>query len=240
MADRWRDPGVGRGTLAFLQYTSGSTASPKGVMVSHGNLLHNEELIRRACSHDADSVFVSWLPLYHDMGLIGGCFATMVLSFPVVLMSPLAFLARPSAWLRAIHRHRGTISGGPNFSYELCLRRIPDPELEGLDLSSWRFAFNGAEPVRAATLDRFATAFEPCGFRRSAFYPCYGLAEATCQVAAHPQGTGWLTDHVDRIALGAGKAAPVGAALVASAVRENGPIGPVMPVLFTSAVSRPS
>src|SRR5689334_20356753 len=141
-------PHAGKGgDIGFLQYTSGSTGNPKGVVLSHENLLVNVQCMGTAVSASQDDVFVSWLPLYHDMGLIGGCFATMFLGFPVVLMSPLAFLARPSAWMRAIHRHRGTISGGPNFSYELCLRRIEDKEMEGIDLSSWRFAFNGAEPV---------------------------------------------------------------------------------------------
>src|SRR6185295_11990289 len=131
----------GGGQIGFLQYTSGSTGQPKGVVLTHANLLANVRAMGRAARATSADVFVSWLPLYHDMGLIGGCFATMVLGFPVVLMSPLAFLARPSQWLRAIHRRRGTISGGPNFAYELCLRRIPEAELEGLDLSSWRFAF---------------------------------------------------------------------------------------------------
>src|SRR5438309_1525689 len=134
------------GQIGFLQYTSGSTGSPKGVVLSHANLLANVRAMGRAARATTEDVFVSWLPLYHDMGLIGGCFATMYLGFPVVLMSPLAFLSRPSQWLRAIHRHRGTISGGPNFSYELCLRRIPEPELEALDLASWRFALNGRGP----------------------------------------------------------------------------------------------
>src|SRR5687767_10754138 len=154
------------GHIGFLQYTSGSTGSPKGVVLTHENLLANVRAMGKAARATSADVFVSWLPLYHDMGLIGGCFATMYLSFPVVLMSPLAFLARPSAWLRAIHRHRGTISGGPNFSYELCLRRIPDHELEGLDLSSWRFAFNGAEPVSPETMIGFSQKFQKYGFNQ--------------------------------------------------------------------------
>src|SRR5205807_7231194 len=144
------------GQIGFLQYTSGSTGSPKGVVLSHSNLLVNVRAMGKAARATQEDVFVSWLPLYHDMGLIGGCFATMVLGFPVVLLSPLGFLSRPSSWLRAIHRHRGTISGGPNFSYELCLRRIDEKQMEGMDLSSWRFAFNGAEPVSPETMTAFS------------------------------------------------------------------------------------
>jgi 1-acyl-sn-glycerol-3-phosphate acyltransferase len=149
----------------------------------------------RATSAD---VFVSWLPLYHDMGLIGGCFATMFLSFPVVLMSPLAFLARPSSWLRAIHRHGGTISGGPNFSYELCLRRIPEHELEGLDLSSWRFAFNGAEPVSPETMLQFEERFSRYGLKKNVMSPVYGLAECSVGLAFTPPGEPWQVDVLDR------------------------------------------
>src|SRR2546430_9266070 len=162
------------GQIGFLQYTSGSPGNPKGVVLTHANLLANVKAMGKAARATTEDVFVSWLPLYHDMGLIGGCFATMYLGFPVVLMSPLAFLSRPSQWLRAIHRHRGTISGGPNFSYELCLRRIPDHELEGLDLSSLRFAFNGAEPVTAVTLAQFEQRFATHGFGSNVMSPVYG------------------------------------------------------------------
>jgi acyl carrier protein len=186
------------GDIAFLQYTSGSTGSPKGVVLSHANLLVNVQAMGSAVRAGPADVFVSWLPLYHDMGLIGGCFATMFLGFPVVLMSPLAFLSRPSSWLRAIHRHRGTISGGPNFSYELCLRRIQDPELEGVDLSSWRFAFNGAEPVSPETLAHFEERFSRWGFRRNCLSPVYGLAECTVGVAFTRPGERWRMDALDR------------------------------------------
>jgi 1-acyl-sn-glycerol-3-phosphate acyltransferase len=192
-------PHAGRaGDIGFLQYTSGSTGTPKGVVLTHENLLVNVQAMGRAVSAGADDVFVSWLPLYHDMGLIGGCFATMFLGFPVVLMSPLAFLARPSAWMRAIHRHRGTISGGPNFSYELCLRRVGDEEMEGLDLSSWRFAFNGAEPVSPDTLTAFSDRFAKWGFRRTSMSPVYGLAECTVGVAFTTPGEPWRMDVLDR------------------------------------------
>ncbi len=160
------------GDIGFLQYTSGSTGNPKGVVLSHANLLVNVQAMGKAVSAGPSDVFVSWLPLYHDMGLIGGCFATMFLGFPVVLMSPLAFLVAPGSWMRAIHRHRGTISGGPNFCYELCLRRIPDAEMEGIDLSSWRFAFNGAEPVSPETRQHFTEQrFAKYGLREKLLLP---------------------------------------------------------------------
>jgi acyl carrier protein len=186
------------GQIGFLQYTSGSTGQPKGVVLTHANLLANVRAMGKAARATSADVFVSWLPLYHDMGLIGGCFATMYLSFPVVLMSPLAFLARPSAWLRAIHRHGGTISGGPNFSYELCLRRIPEHELEGLDLKSWRFAFNGAEPVSPETMIGFSQKFQKYGFSRNAMSPVYGLAECSVGLAFTPPGEPWQMQLLDR------------------------------------------
>jgi len=174
--------------VAFLQYTSGSTSTPKGVMVTHANLVHNERMIGDAFAMDEDSVVVGWLPLYHDMGLIGNVLQPLHAGARCVLMSPVAFLQRPRRWLEAIHRYRGTTSGGPNFAYELCVRKIPPVEREGLDLSSWRVAFNGAEPVRAHTLEAFAEAFAPRGFRASSFYPCYGLAEATLFVTGGDPG----------------------------------------------------
>jgi amino acid adenylation domain-containing protein len=188
-AAQWREPTVGADTPALLQYTSGSTAAPKGVVVSHGNLLHNEKLIRAAFGQSESSVVVGWLPLYHDMGLIGNALQPLYVGASCVLMPPLAFLQRPVRWLECISRYRATTSGGPNFAYELCIQKIPPAARQSLDLSSWEVAFNGAEPVRADTLARFAAAFAPCGFRRSAFHPCYGLAEATLMVSGgRPKG----------------------------------------------------
>ncbi|MDP9122846.1 MAG: AMP-binding protein, partial [Acidobacteriota bacterium] len=190
----WQDPAAGRGTLAFLQYTSGSTAAPKGVMVTHGNLLHNQELIRQACGHGPETPCVSWLPLYHDLGLIGNMIQSLYVGAPCTLMSPVAFLQSPVRWLRAVSRYGGHTSGGPNFAYDLCVQKVPPLEREGLDLSSWRVAFNGAEPVRQDTLLRFARAYEPYGFRREALFPCYGLAETTLIVS----GGGMGEPHVAR------------------------------------------
>ena len=189
-ADGFRPPELRPADLAFLQYTSGSTSTPKGVEVTHGNLVHNEEMIRRAFGQSEESVVVGWLPLYHDMGLIGNVLQPLYVGGRCVLMSPVAFLQRPRRWLEAISRYRATTSGGPDFAYELCVRRIGEPERRGLDLASWRVAYDGAEPVRVETLERFAAAFAPAGFRSQAFYPCYGLAEATLFVTGGRAGAG--------------------------------------------------
>ena len=181
--DEWEAPDVHGDTLAFLQYTSGSTGQPKGVMLTHANLMHNSALISYAFEHTRSGLGVFWLPSYHDMGLIGGILQPMYIGQPSVLLSGMSFLQKPFRWLSAISRHRATISGGPNFAYDLCVRKITEEQRAELDLSNWRLAFNGAEPVRAETIDQFAKAFESCGFRREAFYPCYGMAEATLMVA---------------------------------------------------------
>ncbi|MCP4657668.1 MAG: fatty acyl-AMP ligase, partial [bacterium] len=180
--ERWIPPPPTGDTLAFLQYTSGSTAAPKGVMVSHRNLLHNQQAIRRATGLGKGDRVAGWLPLYHDMGLIGNVFQPLYLGIPCVLMPPLAFLQKPVRWLRAISRYRATTSAAPDFAYAMCVNRISAAERAELDLSCWRVALNGAEPVRAETLERFARTFAPCGFRAEAFFPCYGLAEATLLV----------------------------------------------------------
>lgn len=182
-ADAWRRPAIGPRTLAFLQYTSGSTSNPKGVMVRHDSLWHNQEVIRGACGHGPETVFVSWLPLYHDLGLIGNVLQNLYVGSRCALMAPVSFLQRPAAWLEAVSRFGATTSGGPNFAYELCLRRIGEEDRAKLDLSSWTVAFNGAEPVQAQTLRRFAAGFAVAGFDSAALYPCYGLAEATLMVS---------------------------------------------------------
>jgi amino acid adenylation domain-containing protein len=183
LAATWMPPEIDGRSLAFLQYTSGSTALPKGVMVSHGNLLHNEQCIRELFQQTEDSIIVGWLPFYHDMGLIGNVLQPLYVGAACVLMSPVAFLQRPFRWLQAISNYRGTTSGGPNFAYELCRSRVTAEQRASLDLSSWRVAFNGAEPIRSETLDRFAATFAECGFSRESFYPCYGLAESTLVVS---------------------------------------------------------
>ncbi|MBM4094475.1 MAG: fatty acyl-AMP ligase, partial [Planctomycetes bacterium] len=173
-AENWAAPDVGSEDLACLQYTSGSTATPKGVMLTHGNLIDNSAQIHTAFRHDESSVGVIWLPPYHDMGLIGGVLQPLYGGFPTILMSPMHVIQRPLRWLRAISRYRATTSGGPNFIYDLCVNKIDADQCAALDLSSWDVAFSGAEPVRAETLARFVERFAPCGFREEAFFPCYG------------------------------------------------------------------
>jgi fatty-acyl-CoA synthase len=184
--------------IAFLQYTSGSTGDPKGVTLTHANLLANIRSIVDGVDLQPEDVAVSWLPLYHDMGLIGAWFVPLFSGVPLFVMSPLAFLSRPERWLWAIHNHRGTLSPAPNFAYELCVRKIADKDIAGLDLSSWRAAINGAEPVHADTLERFAARFARYGFRREALAPVYGLAEATLAVSTPRMGEGYKVDRIER------------------------------------------
>jgi amino acid adenylation domain-containing protein len=219
-AERWSPPAAAQlaERTAFLQYTSGSTASPKGVIVTHRGLLHNERMIQLAFGQSAASVIVGWLPLYHDMGLIGNVLQPLFAGATCVLMAPVAFLQQPIRWLRAISRYRATTSGGPNFAYDLCVQKTDPAARAGLDLSSWQVAFNGAEPVRAETLDRFAAAFAPHGFRRAAFYPCYGLAEATLFVTGGSPGRGAAVRAVDAAALGRDEAEPAAAGRPARAL----------------------
>jgi len=191
-------PPVRAGDTAFVQYTSGTTGDPKGVVLSHDRLLANIRCMGQRIDARSDDVFVSWLPLYHDMGLIGAWFGTLYCGCPLAVMSPMRFLARPVRWLETIHRHRGTLSGAPNFAYELCLRRIGDEDLAGLDLSSWRFAFNGAEPVSPRTLERFTKRFAGAGFAPEALTPVYGLAESCVGLSLPEPGQGPRIDTVDR------------------------------------------
>ena len=218
-AAAWREPRLTAESLAFLQYTSGSTGTPKGVMVSHGNVMHNLELLRLGFDivqgRDRSAL---WLPIYHDMGLVGGILEAAYSGMPVTLMSPAAFLQRPVRWLQAITRHGTTISGGPNFAYQLCADQVTPEQKEALDLSGWRSAFCGAEPIHARTLERFAEAFAGCGFDRRAFYPCYGMAETTLIVSGGPVGAGAVVQEVDKAELEKGRIAGAagGHALVGS------------------------
>lgn len=191
-------PGVAADDLAFLQYTSGSTGAPKGVQLSHANLFANIRACTRKVEVDQDDVFVSWLPLYHDMGLIGTCLSTLWLGMHLVVMSPLLFLTRPRTWLWAIDHFGGTLSPSPNFGYELCLKRLDDEDLEGLDLGSWRVAFNGAEPVSPSTVERFIERFRGCGFRPGSMAPVYGLAENSVGLTFPERGREPVIDVVDR------------------------------------------
>ncbi|MGH8390012.1 MAG: non-ribosomal peptide synthetase [Pseudomonas sp.] len=203
LSDRWVAPDLQGDHIAFLQYTSGSTALPKGVQVSHGNLVANELLIRHGFGIDLnpDDVIVSWLPLYHDMGLIGGLLQPIFSGVPCVLMSPAYFLGRPLRWLETISEYGGTISGGPDFAYRLCSERVSESALERLDLSGWRVAYSGSEPIRLDTLERFAEKFATCGFTEDSFMASYGLAEATLFVAGTPRGQGIGNLRVDEQAL---------------------------------------
>jgi 1-acyl-sn-glycerol-3-phosphate acyltransferase len=196
--------------LALLQFTSGSTGRPKGVMLTHANLLANLRAIGKAVAIGPADVVVSWLPLYHDMGLIGSWMASLYYGMPLVLMSPLSFLARPARWLQALSRHRGTLSAAPNFAYELCARKVADEELAGVDLGAWRFALNGAEPVSPEAMRRFVARFRGHGFRPEAMAPVYGLAECSLALAFPPLGRGPVVDVIEREPFErAGRANPV-------------------------------
>jgi acyl-CoA synthetase (AMP-forming)/AMP-acid ligase II/acyl carrier protein len=213
LADMWQPPKIAGSDLAFLQYTSGSTSDPKGVMVSHANLLNNLECIRQSfgigeMAGDESSTGVFWLPAYHDMGLIGGILTPLYMGGRSVLMSPTAFLHKPMRWLQAIHDYHAIISGAPNFAYEYCVRRTSAEERASLDLSRWRLAFCGAEPIRAETLTHFADAFAGAGFRMQAFYPCYGLAECTLLAAGPDHQKDVRILEVNRAALAEHRVAP--------------------------------
>ena len=218
LAEQWSAPDLNGETLAFLQYTSGSTGSPKGVMVSHRNILHNERMMQTAFGHSEQTIYVNWMPLFHDMGLIANALQSFYLGVPCYLMSPMDFLQKPVVWLQAISRYRATTSGAPNFAYELCLRRITPEQRASLDLSSWQVALNGAEPVRAETLERFSAAFEPHGFRREAFYPCYGMAESTVFISGGQPQASFVIKTVDTAALAQNRAIAAANSATAQAI----------------------
>jgi acyl-CoA synthetase (AMP-forming)/AMP-acid ligase II len=189
-ADAWREPGTGSDDVAFLQYTSGSTGDPKGVVLTYGNLLHNAEAIRRAHRYSTDTRMVTWLPPYHDMGLIGSIVQPAYTGFSCLHMAPSQFLMKPLRWLEAITQEGGTSSGAPNFAYDLCAQKVTEEQKSRLDLSTWEVAYCGAELIRADTVARFSRAFASCGFKSRAWYPCYGLAEGTLIVTGIDKGAG--------------------------------------------------
>ncbi len=210
LASDWVKPKIQMDDLGLIQYTSGSTGTPKGVMLTHRNLTANCKMITALFGQTReDSSGVSWLPLYHDMGLIGGVLEPLYLGGSMTLMSPVAFLTRPLRWLKAVSKYKCTISGAPNFAYELCAQKIPDEELDSLDLTSWKVAFNGAEPIRAETLRRFTEKFKRCGFEHETHYPCYGMAETTLIVTGCHDKRSPLVRYFDRKALDDQKVIPV-------------------------------
>jgi acyl-CoA synthetase (AMP-forming)/AMP-acid ligase II len=219
-------PGPEPGQLAFLQYTSGSTADPKGVMVSHANLMANARAARQCFGLNPASEAVSWLPPYHDMGLIGGIIFPLYTGFPSNLMSPLAFLRDPARWLEAVTSFRATVCPAPSFSYQMCADRVGDDVKRRLDLSTWTCALNGAEPVRPDVMRRFADAFAGCGFRHSSFQPCYGLAEATLVVSGGPPGAGPVTRYVSAPGLEAGRFGPPEDLAAAQPLTSSGQVPP--------------
>lgn len=204
--------------VAFIQYTSGSTSAPKGVMVSHGNIVANQAMICQAFGHDQNSTVVGWVPHYHDQGLIGNILQPMFVGATSVLMSPVTFMRWPLRWLQAITLYRAHSSGGPNFAFDACVKALArEPQVQ-LDLSSWKVAFNGAEPIHAETLQAFQAAFQGHGLQRGAIYPCYGLAECTLQASGGAKGRGALSLSVEPLALREGvvEPAPHGQVLVSS------------------------
>ncbi|GAA1500638.1 hypothetical protein GCM10009760_62430 [Kitasatospora kazusensis] len=232
-------PPAGPDRLALLQYTSGSTSLPRGVMLTHAQLIANCGEIARGFGMHQGSVGGLWLPPYHDMGLIGGILTPLSCGIPVTLMSPVSFLRRPLSWLRMVSRYGATITGGPNFAFDLCVRRAKDTELEGLDLSAVELTFTGAEPVRAETIARFTERFGPYGFREESFYPCYGLAEATLFVTGGKPLGGWRSVPVARDALELhGTARPAGPDEPSRSLVGCGPPGPDTRLLVVDPATR--
>ena len=201
LAEDYRIPAIDPDSLAFLQYTSGSTGEPKGVTIAHRCLLQNQEMLRLAFGHDEHSVGAGWLPLFHDMGLIGNVIQTIYLGACCVMMSPVSFVQKPIRWLQAVSKYKVTTSGAPNFAYDLLCDRAKDSQIEQLDLSNWKLAFCGAEPVKEATIERFSQKFAACGFQKSAFYPCYGMAEATLMITGGDYRKPPIVKYIDKIAL---------------------------------------
>ncbi len=201
LAEQWQAPPINPDSLAYLQYTSGSTSTPKGVMISHHNLMHHSALLQRACGYGADSVSITWMPYFHDYGLVEGLTQPLYNGHPCYVMSPLAFIKRPFCWLQAISRYRGTHSQAPNFAYEQCVRRVTEEQMASLDLSSWQGAGNAAEPINPRVLEAFYTKFSQCGFRWEAFAPAYGLAEDTLLVSTSSVGTAPVLCLVDTAAI---------------------------------------
>ena len=208
LATDWQKPHLTQDNLAFLQYTSGSTGTPKGVMVSHGNIIANSKSIARCFQNKPEHIVVSWLPPYHDMGLIGCIIQPAYIGISMYMMAPVTFLQRPYRWLEVISRYGANTSGGPNFAYELCVNQITPEQRDSLDLSGWELAFSGAEPVRSETIDKFAEYFAPCGFRKEAFYPCYGMAESTLIITGGSKQAKPVIDSFDSQGLTANRASP--------------------------------
>ncbi len=200
-ATDWREPNISSDTLAFLQYTSGSTGVPKGVMITHGCVLHNQKILKLAFGHTEKSIGVGWLPLFHDMGLIGNVLQSLYIGSPCIFLSPITFVQKPVLWLQAISRYSATTSGAPNFAYELLCHHVTPAQKQSLDLRSWDLAFTGAEPVRVETMERFVKAFASCGFHKEAFYPCYGMAEATLLISGGEKTAPPVIKYVEKSAL---------------------------------------
>jgi len=201
LASHWQKPDIDGNTLAFLQFTSGSTGDPKGVMVTHHNVLHNSEVIYQSFGHHEQTKILMWLPMFHDMGLIGGVMQPLYAGLPAVLMSPIALAQKPFLWLQALSKYKITTSGGPNFAYDLLCQKVTPEQRESLDLSHWQVAFTGAEPVRAETMAKFSELYKSCGFKPAAFYPCYGMAEATLFITGGNALADPNISYLDKIAL---------------------------------------
>jgi acyl-CoA synthetase (AMP-forming)/AMP-acid ligase II len=201
LAEQWQDPEVDKNQLAYLQYTSGSTSTPKGVMLSHFNLMHHCRYLQQACGYDADSVSITWMPYFHDYGLVEGMMVPLYNGHPCYLMSPFSFIKRPIQWLLNITKYRGTHSQAPNFAYDLCIRRVKPKQIEELDLSSWQAAGNAAEPINPKVMADFVETFSPCGFRWETFAPSYGLAENTLLATTKPKGTKPILLTIDAAAM---------------------------------------